>query len=413
MRSVNLAYGAGHRTLEVPDDTVVIEPRWIPSLADPVSALRAALAPLAAIARPNMRTAIAFPDNTRPMPNHVVLPVLLEELERLGIMPCDIVLCCATGTHAQVSPHTMAQLVGEQVSSRYRIHQHDAVRSRHRDVGVVDGTNVLLDAEWVDAELRLATGFVEPHFFAGFSGGPKAVCPGLAGLETILEAHSSARIADPHATWLELDDNPVHQFVAAATALCPPTLSIDVELGSDKRLAALHVGALPVSHRDACAAVRASSVELVDAPFDLVVSTNSGLPLDRNLYQAVKGMAAAERCVRAGGAILMAASCLDGIPTPSPFAEALIRSSSPADLARPGSGPAVELWQTQVLGRVLERATVHLFAEGLSEEEVRSAHCRAVDDLQSGFDALVGHLGPGSRIGVLPRGPLSVVDVSS
>ena len=413
MRRVELAYGEGTIPLMVPEGTVVIEPIAPPALADPEGHLRHLVRPLAETFRGARSVAVAFPDNTRPMPNPLVLGVVLDELKAVGLGPEEVVLCCATGTHATISSDAMAALIGASIADRYDVHQHDAVASPHVVVGEVQGTPILLDQHWVEAERRLTTGFVEPHFFAGFSGGPKGVCPGLAGMETILEAHSPARIADPRSTWLEIADNPVHRFVSEAVALCPPDASLDVRLDGEKRLAGAHLGTLPDSHRAACEVVRQSAVVEVERPFDVVVTTNSGLPLDRNLYQAVKGMAAAARCTREGGDILMAASCIDGIPAGSAFHRFLEESGSVAALSSGGASPAPDLWQAQVFGRVLERSQVHLFSEGLSSADTELAHLGWVEDLQVTFEELCARHGPEARVAVLPQGPLSVATVAS
>ena len=157
------------------------------------------------------------------MPNTTVLPPLLAELERLGAGPDRVELLCATGTHRPAAAEELAALVGPDVMGRYRVHQHVADDGDHVSVGAVGGTPVLIDRRYVEADVRILTGFVEPHFFAGWSGGPKAACPGLAATSTILEAHSPARIADERATWMVTEGNPVHDFVRAATALCPPS----------------------------------------------------------------------------------------------------------------------------------------------------------------------------------------------
>ena len=155
------------------------------------------------------------------MPNRTVLPPLLAELERAGVPDDRITLLCATGTHRQATAAEMEELVGPGIVARYAIVDHDATGAGHVPVGEVDGVPVLLQREYVEADVRIVTGFVEPHFFAGFSGGPKAVCPGLAATETILEAHHPRRIADARATFVTRAGNPVHDFVRAATALGP------------------------------------------------------------------------------------------------------------------------------------------------------------------------------------------------
>ncbi len=244
--------------------------------------------------------AVVFPDLTRPMPNRTVLPPLLAELARAGVPDDHITLLCATGTHRQATAAEMEELVGPEIVARYAIVDHDGTSDAHVAVGAVDGTAVLLQREYVEADLRIVTGFVEPHFFAGFSGGPKAVCPGLAANTTILEAHHPRRIADARATFVTREGNPVHDFVRAAAALAPPHLSLDVAINRARQVTAVFAGPLPAAHDAACAHVQSAAVRAVEAPFDLVVSTNGGFPLDRNLYQAVKGMAAAERIVRPG-----------------------------------------------------------------------------------------------------------------
>ena len=415
---VNLAYGVEGRTVEVPDDATVIRPTELAGLADQEGAVRDALVqplfgpPLAELATGAMRVVVVFPDLTRPMPNRTVLPPLLRELERCGIPDDNITLLCATGTHRQATPAEMEELVGREVVGRYAIVDHDADSAQHVGVGEVDGTPVLLQREYVEADLRIITGFVEPHFFAGFSGGPKAVCPGLAATKTILEAHHPRRIADAEATFITRSGNPVHDFVRAAVALAPPHLSIDVAINQAREVTAVFSGPLTAVHDTACAFVEASAVQRVSAPFDVVVSTNSGYPLDRNLYQAVKGMAAAERIVRRGGIIVMAAACRDGIPGDGAFAKVLAEAQTADDLVDAADGPELDRWQAQVLGRVLRRAQVWLYSDGLTDDMTTDALLVPVHDLTTVVDQALAALGGTGKVAVLPEGPLTVATVA-
>jgi nickel-dependent lactate racemase len=416
MKEVRLAYGREGLVISVPDSAEVITPTELPGLADEEAAVLQALRnpttgpPLSELLGNRSRVAVVFPDLTRPMPNRTVLPPLLAELERLGAGPERVELLCATGTHRQATAAEMAELVGPDIVARYRIHDHDSDDGAHVDVGTVDGVAVRIDRRYLDADVRILTGFVEPHFFAGFSGGPKAMCPGLAATETILEAHSPVRIADARATWLVTDGNPVHDFVRAAVALAPPTLSLDVAINSRRQLTAVFVGPLPDGHHAACAFVRDTAVQHVDGLFDVVVTTNAGYPLDRNLYQAVKGMAAAERVVTPGGTIVVAAACADGVPGGGPFARLLAAAVDRAALADAGGASEPDRWQVQVLGRVLAKADVALYSDGLSDDEVRGAHLRPVPDVSDAVAAALETAGPGARLCVLPEGPLTVVE---
>jgi lactate racemase len=411
---VPLAYGREGTWVEVPDGSVLVTGRDAPALADEDGAVTAALRrpltgpPLWEAARRAKTVAVVFPDLTRPMPNRAVLPPLLRELERVGVPDRAITLLCATGTHRQATPTEMEELIGADVVARYAVVDHDAGSDDHVHVGDVDGVPVLLQREYVQADLRVVTGFVEPHFFAGFSGGPKAVCPGLAATETILEAHHPRRIADPRATFVTRLGNPVHDFVRSATALAPPRFSVDVAIDRDRRLTGVFAGPLPDAHDAACTYVEATALCQVGSPFDLVVSTNGGHPLDRNLYQAVKGMAAAERIVRAGGIVIMAAACADGVPAEGAFARLLAAASTPADLVAPGAGAEVDRWQAQVLGRVLARAEVHLHSAGLDPGAIRDAHLVPAPDLDAAVGSALARLGPAPRVAVIPQGPLTV-----
>jgi nickel-dependent lactate racemase len=416
---VDLAYGRHGTWVDVPDHAEVVLPVDAPALPDEMSAIRHALA--RPVSGPSLRdivggafsgrAAVVFPDLTRPMPNRTVLPPLLDELARAGVPDERIVLLCATGTHRRATAAEMRDLVGPEVVARYRIVDHDAGGDDHVEVGKVDGVSVRLQRDYVEADVRVVSGFVEPHFFAGFSGGPKAVCPGLAATETILEAHHPRRIADPQATFCTRAGNPVHDFVRAATALAPPHLSIDVAINRARRVTAVFAGPLPAAHDAACAHVGAAAVREVSAPFDLVVSTNGGHPLDRNLYQAVKGMAAADRVVRDGGTVVMAAACEDGVPAGGAFARLLSEARTADDLVGATAGPELDRWQAQVLGRVLGRAQVLLHSDGLDERDIRAALLVPVNDLNAAVGDALGRLGPASRVAVLPEGPLTVATV--
>jgi lactate racemase len=341
-----------------------------------------------------------------------VFPSLRSEWRGAPPSPDRVELLCATGTHRQATPAEMAALVGEDIVARYRIHDHDSDDSDHLGVGSVDGTPVLLDRRYVGADLRIVTGFVEPHFFAGWSGGPKGACPGLAATSTILEAHAPARIADPRSTWLVTAGNPVHEFVSAATALCPPHLSVDVTIDRRRRLTGVFAGPLPDSHRAACAFAAHHVVQPVDGRFDVVLTSNGGHPLDRNLYQAVKGMAAAERVVAEGGVIVMAAACGDGVPGTGAFARILDQARTAEALVRPNGPGELDRWQAQVLGRVLARAEVWLYSGGLADDTVRSGLMVPVHNLSAAVAGALARRGPGSRLCVLPQGPLTVATPS-
>jgi nickel-dependent lactate racemase len=415
VKKVILSYGEHGLGVEVPDDAVVVESIPRKGLQNERDAVTKALRnpdvgpPLAELVQPGAQVVVVLPDITRPMPNKTVLPPLLDELERLGVPTDRIELLVATGTHRAASESELEELVGSEILHRYHVRNHRADDGGHVLVGTVDGVPVLLDRAYVEADVRIVTGFVEPHFFAGFSGGWKAVCPGLAALETIFEAHSPVRIADPRATWTNLDGNPVHEFIASAARVVPPTFAIDVVITDERRLVRVFAGRLPDSHLRACDFVRRTVVQEVPGRFDVVLSTNGGYPLDRNLYQTVKGMAAAERVALEGGAVLIAAECRDGIPGEGAFGALSKRSLD--DLGDVSAPSTLDRWQVQVLARIVSRFEVSLFSGGLSDEEIAGAHLRPIHDIRLALDDELRRR-PGARLCVLPFGPLTVATPS-
>src|SRR6476659_4147186 len=319
---VALAYGSDGRSVDLPEErTTVVEPLYPRAVADERAAVLEALRrpvagpPLREVVRGRRTVAISICDGTRPQPRHVVVPAILEELDGLVSLD-DVVVLVATGTHRGNTEAELRSMLGDEVLESVRVLNHDA-----RDDGTLTWMGrfgadvpVWLNSEWARADVRITTGFVEPHFFAGFSGGPKLVAPGLAGLETVLVLHDARRIGHPNATWGVTEGNPIHDDVREIARMVGVQFSVDVTLNRAQKITAVFAGDLFAEHRAACQAATRDAMRAVDAPFDVVLTTNSGFPLDQNLYQAVKGMSAAAKVVRPGGTIVCAAECSDGFP---------------------------------------------------------------------------------------------------
>ena len=274
-----------------------------------------------------------------------------------------------------------------------------------------DDVPVWLNRRWMEADVRVTTGFVEPHFFAGFSGGPKLAAPGLAGLKTILTLHDYKRIASHFATGGVTDGNPVHDDIRAIAAGTGVDFSFDVLLDREHRIVAAYAGSLPQAHQAACVASAETAMVRVAAPFDVVVTTNAGWPLDQNLYQAVKGMSAAAGMVRDGGSIICAAECRDGFPDHGSYRQLLASASSIEEaVSRIAASPVTvpDQWQIQIQGRVQACATVHVFNGRLSAADLRSVHLEATQNIERTVLEALEAAGPSARVGVLPQGPLTI-----
>jgi len=414
---LRLAYGSSGLTIDVPEErTTVVRPRHRAAAAVPADTVRDALRqpiagpPLREIARRGQRVAISVCDITRAQPRPVMLEAILTELDGL-IRPQDVTVIIATGTHRPNTDEELDAMLGAAVHRSCRVINHvSRDDSALVELGMVDDVPVFLNRDWVEADLRITTGFVEPHFFAGFSGGPKMVAPGLAGLATVLALHNGRRIGDTRATWGVCEGNPVHDSIRAVAALAPPDFALDVLLNDEQRITAAFGGELFEMHRVARDRARIEAMAPVSQPFDVVVTTNSGYPLDQNLYQAVKGMSAAAEIVKEGGTIICAAECRDGLPDHGSYATLLASGESPAALLRSieqSVRTVPDQWQVQVQARVQQRATVLVHADGLTDEQLRSAHLEPAHDVTEVVAALV-MASPDSQICVLPEGPQTI-----
>jgi nickel-dependent lactate racemase len=356
--------------------------------------------------------AISICDGTRAQPRNVIVPMLLAELA--PVVDLDgVVLLVATGTHRGNSPEELQTMLGADVMRAVRVVNHDA-----RDEGSLDwvgclgaGVPVWLNREWLDADARITAGLVEPHFFAGFSGGPKMVAPGLAGLETTLTLHNAQRIGHPNARWGVIDGNPVHDDVRAIAAATGTTFSLDVVVDAEHRLVAAFGGELDPAHRAACAFVGETAMQSVPHEFAVVLTSNSGFPLDQNLYQAVKGMSAAAQVVSQGGTIICAAECRDGFPDHGSYRAELEQASSPQallDLIAARERTVPDQWQIQIQASIQRRARVIMHTSFLGPRELAAAHLHHTDDVHSAIATSLADAGPEARVCVLPEGPHAV-----
>jgi nickel-dependent lactate racemase len=414
--NVSLAYGRGRLAVEVPEHAVVIRPEELPGLPDERAAFDQAVrvpigaAPLRELARPGDTVAIVIADITRPSPSERLVPWIMAEL---GHVPREnVVIVNGTGSHRANTRDELVQMLGREVVDTVRVVNHDAFDDATlTHLGRTSyGGDIWLNNDYLRADLRIATGFVEPHFFAGFSGGPKGVVPGVAGIKTIMHLHNAEMIGDPRSTWARLEGNPVQGEIREAVALAPPHFMVNVAINSRREITALWAGHYIEAHQVACRFVAAHATRAVENAFDIVITTNSGYPLDQNLYQAVKGMSAAARIVRPGGAIVAAAECSDGLPDHGNFKELLRMRATPHDLLEMIEAPGFALydqWQAQSQALVQRKAEVYLYSS-LDPATVRAAMIEPAASIEGALALLLDRYGPDARVAVLPEGPQTV-----
>ena len=414
-----LAYGRDGLFVNLPDNTHLIEPRFVAGLTDEPGAIQEALrnpiesAPLAEKVKPGDTVAIVHTDITRATPNDRLLPVLLSELEAAGVNRTDITLLNALGTHRPQTEAELRMMLGDQIVDNYRCLQHDAFDDANLvSMGETSlGHPVRINRHYLEADVKILTGFIEPHFFAGFSGGPKGVLPSIAGVESVLSNHGRHMIAHANAAWGITQGNPIWEEMREIALLTKPTFLLNVTLNANHQITGVFAGELLPAHSAGCAFVKENAMAGVDQPFDIVITTNSGYPLDQNLYQTVKGMSAANEIIREGGAIIMAAACEDGIPDHGGYADLLARGGSPQGvldmIARPGFNEH-DQWQVQVQAMIQLGADVYVFSDGLTDDQIEQALFTSCRNIEQTVDALQQKYGPETRICVIPEGPQTI-----
>lgn len=414
----NLAYGDSGLSVEVPASSVVIEPHYRPGVRDPGAALtKALMQPVAGpklreLVKPGQTVAISVCDGTRPQPRLPVLRAVLEQLEGI-VAPSDVVVLVATGTHRPNTPEELEAMFGAEMLATVEIVNHDCRDEASLTyVGRLgEGVPVWLNSRWLAADVRITTGLVEPHFFAGFSGGAKMVAPGLAGLETVLTLHDAKRIGHPSAVWGVMDGNPIQHDVRAIAAATGVGFAFDVVVNRDREIVGAFSGELGPMHRAAVGLAREISMVPVGHRFEVVLTTNSGFPLDQNLYQAVKGMSAAAQVVVPGGRIVCAAECRDGFPDHGEYRRLLLSAASPAELLRrieTATENTADQWEAQIQAKILCGAKVAVHAAGISDEELRAVGLDPVADVSGYVAEALRSAGPHARLCVLPEGPQTI-----
>lgn len=427
-KKVHLRYGRGELEIAVPAGAEVFTGHPPPALADPVAAVREALArPIGApplrelIQRKKPRSAaITISDITRPVPNKVILPALLEALNRQGVADADIVVLIGTGMHRPSTAAELEELVGQDILRRVRVIDHRA------DDGaaltrVSQNPPASVNALFVQADFRIVTGLIEPHFMAGFSGGRKGVCPALVDLATVQRFHGHAILSDPRSTTGVLEGNPCHEESLRVARLVGVDFLVNVAIGGDRQLAGVYAGQMEAAHEAGVADVSRWTGAAIDRPFDLIVTSGGGYPLDQTFYQSVKGMVAALPAAHEKSVILIASDCREGIGSKS-YAEIMLKWAGDwrGFLRHIQQTPQVEKdqWQYQMHARVLEALGVErlrMVSDGLPAEVLAKLSVTPVTGagpaaarLQGAIDGFLAEH-PQARVAVTPEGPYTML----
>jgi lactate racemase len=418
-----LEYGRTGLEIDLPAERVVRKLAYkdaVP-LADPAGNLRNLLErpngtpPLAELARGRKSACVVISDITRPVPNRLILAPLLETLEAASIPRGEITILVATGLHRPNLGNELVEMVGQEIVDNYRIENHHGTAlDEHAYLGESPrGVPIWIDRRYVEADLKITTGLIEPHLMAGFSGGRKLICPGIAALETIKVWHGPDFLEHPKADCGILDGNPVHEENTWIGRHTGCDFIVNVVIDSERRPLKWVAGDMEAAFLEGVEFVRGVVVDTVPEPVDVVVTSCAGYPLDTTFYQAVKGLTGALPIVKQGGTIIMAASLSEGIGSPE-FARIFDEHRSLNAFVERILGKdyfVMDQWQLEELAKVCRKARVKLVSDGLPAETIDRLFVESAPSVEKAVADSLAEYGPDATLAVIPKGPYVLAQI--
>jgi nickel-dependent lactate racemase len=415
--NVTLDYGRTGIDVRLPADRVVgpLGIRDVPPLADPERAVAEALdhpigaPPLRHLAQGRKSACILICDITRPVPNPTILNPLLRQVHEAGIPRERTLLLVATGLHRPSTQAEKLEMLGADIAGAYRVEDHRGTRlEEHTFLGTTDrGIPAWIDSRFLNAELKIATGLIEPHLMAGYSGGRKLICPGIASIETVKRWHSPALLEHPKADCGILEGNPVHEENTKIARMAGCDFIVNVTIDTKRRVTSVVAGDMEAAFLAGVRFVEEIVRAPVTEPVDIVVTSSAGYPLDTTFYQSVKGLTGCLPIVKQGGTIIMAASLSEGIG--SPELQSIFRSipslESFHERILEKDYFVMDQWQVEELAKVCRKAKVMIVSDGLSAEALACCFVQHAPSVEEAVSGALAEYGPEARIAVIPKGP--------
>lgn len=414
---ITLDYGKTGLDVTLPDDRLIAPPlaiRPAPPLADPEGALEAALKnptgskPLSELAKGKKTACVVICDITRPVPNKLILPAIMRTIEAAGVPRDGITVLIATGLHRPNEGEELVELVGEEIAKNYLcVNHHGKERDEHEYLGTTpNGVPAWIDHRYTRAELKITTGLIEPHLMAGYSGGRKLICPGIAALETVKVWHGPRFLQHPKADCGSVDGNPVHEENTRIALMAGCDFIVNVCIDGKRRVTWVGAGDMIKAWEKGVEFCREVVKASVPEPADVVVTSCAGYPLDTTWYQAVKGLTGALPIVKKGGTIVLAASLTEGLGSPE-FQDRLREYEEQGRYAKPATGDTCEMdeWQLVMLNKVLSHCRVVVVSGGLPAEVLRRCRVEPAESVEEAVAVAVREYGPKATVAVIPKGP--------
>ncbi|MBN1291770.1 MAG: nickel-dependent lactate racemase [Candidatus Latescibacteria bacterium] len=416
--NIDIAYGKDGLSIEVPDKNLVkilrmtekpviknarevingklTNPTGTPSLAD--------------IAKGKKSACIVISDITRPVPNAVILPPVLETLENAGIPRENITILIGTGIHRPNEDEEQITLLGPEIPKKYRVVNHmgrDTASHDYLGETPIYKAPIYVDKEYFKSELRIVTGLIEPHFMAGFSGGRKGIMPAICAYETVKVLHGPDAMGHEKAVGGIIEGNPVHAECLYVAKKAGVDFILNVSLNERREITGVFAGDLEKAHAEGVAFVRTQCVDTVDKPVDAVITSSAGFPLDLTFYQTVKGMTEAMPIVKPGGVIIIASKCGEGIGSKE-FTDLLLETDKYQDfldnIKKPGYY-VLDQWEFQKFCTVLEKNEVWLISDGIDKVTQEKIFVTPLNSVEDGIARVIERFGYDARIAVIPEGP--------
>jgi nickel-dependent lactate racemase len=410
-----LLYGEKELDITVPENTAVLDAAPVAAIPDQAEGVQKALQDpietpsLQEVATGRRDACVVISDITRPVPNKTILPPLLSALERGGIPRDRITILVATGMHRPNVGRELVSMVGEEIASNYHIVNHECEKSEDlRRITTIEGSPIEINRHYLDADLKILTGLIEPHFYAGYSGGRKAILPGIASYETMKLMHSYELIDHPRVSNCVLEGNIFHEYGLRVMDLAGADFLLNVVVNRDNAVSGVFAGDPKEAHLRGCRFVEEHAVVDVPSKRDLVITSGGGFPLDSNFYQISKALTCAKDILESGGTVLVACECREGLGSED-FCGIMRSCGTPRDFFEHYCHPenfVKDQWCAQNIYQALDRAgAVYVYSEGLSREDVERLGGIYVEDLPGQIERLTDGA---ERIAVSPAGPYVV-----
>ncbi len=414
---VRLAYGKDGLLANIPDENIagVVHMNTVNPLPNPLEEIEKSLQnpigsnPLYEIAQNRTSAVIVISDITRPVPNKLILPPLLKTIEEAGVPKDKITILIATGIHRPNLGEELDQLAGEHIARNYNCinHYSEDPETNQFLYKVGEGIPVYIDKHFLEADLKIVTGLVELHLMAGYSGGRKAVLPGVASLETMKHLHGYRMIQKDELCNGKLQGNPFHEAAVEVARETGVDFILNVTLDENRQVTGVFAGDLEAAHEEACALVERCALVEIEQEYDIVVTTSGGYPLDKTLYQSIKGLVGALEAVKQGGTVILAAENDEGAGSDD-FISLLHRLNDPMDFYRLTQGPdyiAKDQWMIQELVNGLHRCELLYYTEGISDEDLKNFLITPIPSVEEGINQALSRHGSNAKILVIPEGP--------